>query len=317
MKPLLDISLFGKCSIVCNGNKLTRALGAKEIELLSILCLHRDRPMNREVLASLLWGDQCTTAQARTYLRKTLCRLQKQISRIDACICRQLLLADTHWIQLNSCPVLSLDILKLESFYQPLEPLSVAEMDEDRMDELDRAIDLYTGDLLIGWYQDWCIVFRERFQMMYLTLLDKAMAYCEANLRYRAGLFYGNRILQYDAGRERTHRLMMKLHYLTGDRTSALRQYERCVNILHEDWDLEPADSTRQLANLIRAGKDIEPYALLALPALPLPPGKQPSLHTLLIELKRGIEYLHTHVQHAILAFEDPASSPPATDKDG
>ena len=35
---------------------------------------------------------------------------------------------------------------------------------------------LYRGDLLTGWYQDWCLIERERYQCMFVSLLDKLMA---------------------------------------------------------------------------------------------------------------------------------------------
>jgi DNA-binding SARP family transcriptional activator len=39
----------------------------------------------------------------------------------------------------------------------------------------------------------------------------------------------------------------MRLHYLAGDRTTALRQYKRCVATLEEDLGVEPSMSTRIL----------------------------------------------------------------------
>jgi two-component SAPR family response regulator len=91
---------------------------------------------------------------------------------------------------------------------------------------------LYHGDLLEDWFQDWCLYERERLQNIYLAALDKLMDYCEASRDYDAGLAYGTRILRHDLARERTHRRLMRLYYLAGDRTSALRQYDRCVQIL-------------------------------------------------------------------------------------
>ena len=43
----------------------------------------------------------------------------------------------------------------------------------------------------------------------------------------------------------------MKLYYFSGDRTAALRQYERCTSALREELDVEPAHSTRLLKELI------------------------------------------------------------------
>jgi DNA-binding SARP family transcriptional activator len=68
-------------------------------------------------------------------------------------------------------------------------------------------------------------------------------------------MVFGEKILYYDRARERTHRRMMRLHYLAGDRTSALRQYQKCVTILQEELEVKPAESTRLIYEKIRADK--------------------------------------------------------------
>jgi Bacterial transcriptional activator domain len=40
---------------------------------------------------------------------------------------------------------------------------------------------------------------------------------------------------------------LMRLHYLAGDRASALRQYEHCVAILDEDFGIKPSKPTTAL----------------------------------------------------------------------
>ena len=69
---------------------------------------------------------------------------------------------------------------------------------------------------------------------MYLAMLDKLICYCEAKRKFELGLLYGTLILRYDRAHERTHRRLMNLHYLSGDRTAALRQFERCAAALEE-----------------------------------------------------------------------------------
>jgi DNA-binding SARP family transcriptional activator len=118
---------------------------------------------------------------------------------------------------------------------------------------LQNAVDLYRGDLLEGWYQDWCLFERQRLLNMYLAMLDKLMGYCEAHQEYESGILYGMRILRYDQAQERTHRRLMRLHYLTGDRTAALRQYESCVAALKEDFGVGPARRTVALYEQIRS----------------------------------------------------------------
>jgi DNA-binding SARP family transcriptional activator len=108
---------------------------------------------------------------------------------------------------------------------------------------------------LEGWYQDWCIYERERFQHMHLAMLDKLIDHCEAHHDYETGISYGTLVLRYDRARERTHRRLMRLHYLAGNRTEALRQYLRCAAALREELDVRPATSTMLLYEQIRADR--------------------------------------------------------------
>jgi DNA-binding SARP family transcriptional activator len=87
---------------------------------------------------------------------------------------------------------------------------------------------------------------------MYLAMLDKLVSYSEAYYECEAGLTYGARILRYDRARERTHRRLMRLHCLTGNRTAALRQYGRCVTALDEELGVKPAKRTVALYEQIR-----------------------------------------------------------------
>jgi hypothetical protein len=88
---------------------------------------------------------------------------------------------------------------------------------------------------------------------MYLTMLDKLMGYSEAHHEYEAGILYGARVLLFDRAREHTHRQLMRLQYLAGNRTGALRQYERCLIALEQELGVKPARSTTILYDQIRA----------------------------------------------------------------
>jgi len=124
--------------------------------------------------------------------------------------------------------------------------------------ELKEAVELYAGDLLEGWYQDWCVFERERLQNMYLLALEKLMQYCKTHGEFETGLDYGTRALRYDRAREVTYRRMMQLSFLNGDRTSALRYYDRCVEALKTELGVEPGSRTMTLRQQIGADLPLE-----------------------------------------------------------
>lgn len=239
---MLHITLFGKFSAMVDGRPIGDIGSRKAQELLTYLLLYRNQPHPRELLASMLWGD-CTTIQSKAYLRKALWQIQTALSPCPA-LASELLRVESDWVQLNEHAELMLDVNLFERACERARGVSGEQLDEACFAQLRAAAGLYQGNLLEGCYQDWCLHERERLQTIYLALLDKLMAYCEAHHAFEAGLAYGSQSLRYDRAREQTHQRMMRLCYRSGDRTAALRQYERCCAALRDDLCLEPAEST-------------------------------------------------------------------------
>ncbi len=175
-----------------------------------------------------------------------------------------MLLVEPEWIRLNSEADFWLDIAVLENAFQLVQKVPGHELDTQQAQILQNAVQLYQGPLLEGWYQDWCLYERERLQSMYLAMLDKLMGYCEVRRDYETGLLYGMRIMCYDRARERTHRRLMRLHYLNGDRAAALRQFEQCAAALEEELNVSASKGTVALHEQILADQLEEPRPILA-----------------------------------------------------
>jgi DNA-binding SARP family transcriptional activator len=242
----LSIRLFGKLSI-CHDDRPLAGFDARKVqELFSYLLLYHDHPHPRETLAALLWGDS-PTAQAKKCLRHTLWQLQTALSAPGAAGDKRPLQVEPEWVQLNLPADRWVDALAIDRVFSQARGVAGVAIDQRCAEELRAAVDLYTADLLEGWYQEWCLYERERFQSMYLAMLDKLVVYCEAQRTYEDGLLYGRRILRYDRARESTHCQMMRLYYLTGDRATALRQFNRCALALDEELGVRPSDLTMAL----------------------------------------------------------------------
>ncbi|MGD0613033.1 MAG: BTAD domain-containing putative transcriptional regulator [Anaerolineales bacterium] len=249
----LKASLFGKFRIERGDQQLVGIDASKAQELLSLLFIHRDRPQTRESLSEILWRDQ-PPATSRKNLRQTLWKL-KTVLEVQTREEPAPLLVDSDWIQLNPSAHWWLDIAEFEQTFGSIKNVSAREINPQDYRNVEQAADLYQGDLLEGWYQDWSIFERERYRSMYLTLLTRLVQYCELNRKFEAGLDYGEKLLQHDRAYEKAHRQMMRLYFLSGDRTRALRQYNRCAAALQEELGVDPSDRTIQLYEQIKAGR--------------------------------------------------------------
>jgi DNA-binding SARP family transcriptional activator len=244
--------LFGKFDAYFGEEILAGLDPCKVQELLCYLLINRNQPHSRESLADLLWSERSVTQQ-KGYLRKTLWQLQAALDSQNGRLSERFLAVEPGWIQLKLDVDTYLDVAAFEKAFLRARNIRGRELDALDASRLQAAVDLYRGDLLEGWYHDWCLFERERYRHIYLAMLDKLMAFCIANHDCETGLVYGERSLRQDAARERTHRRMMRLYYLANDRTGALRQYERCVSALKDELALEPTNRTVALYQQIRA----------------------------------------------------------------
>lgn len=252
----VEITLFGRLEVRRNGRPIE--LPARPAELLVYLLLHRGRPQTREALATALWAD-VDPAQGKKYLRKALWQLQQLLEGDGPGV--GLLQTDQDWVGVAAGPRLSVDVYAFEDTCAALAGCAPQALDTAQAARARQALASYRDDLLPRWFQDWCLVERERQQSLFFALVDLLMDHCAAVGRLAEGTALGLRLLRHEPTRERTHRRLMRLAALSGDRGAALRQFDRCVAALERSFGVGPAAATLALAAQIRAGELDAPVA--------------------------------------------------------
>lgn len=260
---VLSVRLFGKFAAQRGAQELESPNTCKVQELLAYLLLYRERPHTRETLASLFWPGS-TSEQARKNLRHTLWKLHMVFDSADAADSDGILLVDPDWVCVNPEADLWLDVAEFEHTCVLVRGISGNNLDEQSQQMVRETLELYRADLLEGWYHDWCLFERERLQGLYLALLEKRMDYCAAHGDYEAGLDCGSCALRCDPAQERIHRRLMRLYYLAGNRTAALRQYERCANLLREELNVGPSTRTQALYEQMCSDRLVDPGTALS-----------------------------------------------------
>lgn len=252
---ILTLHLFGRFEAHYGKQRLDHLENAKARELLSFLLINDHRPHHREVLAGQLWADS-TTAQSRKYLRQALWQLQSALRTATNSDHADILTIEPDWIRLNADAPIWADVIEFQKGFTATRELAGHELSSDKFEILRQSVDLYVSDLLDGWYQDWCQEERLRLQTMYVIMVDKLASYCEHHHLYELGIEYATRILHLDRAHERTHRRLIRMHHLSGDRTAALRQYERCRAALAQELGIKPSPTTQQLYAELATGLD-------------------------------------------------------------
>lgn len=257
---VIRLYLLGRFEARCDRRQVPGMRARKVQEFLSYVLLSKQRQIQREKLADRLWQN-VDSAYAKKYLRQALWQLQRAYEAEVGAGDGRLLVVDQDWIGIHGEAPLWVDVRELERAYESAIEAPAGELAPLLRERLRSAVSLYRGELLEGWYYDWCVYHRDAYRSMYLSLLHHLMVDAEATGNSEAGLVYGRRALQEDRASERTHSLMMRLHHMAGDRTAALRQFELCETALREDLGVVPQDSTRRLFDLIRSSGEMSPPA--------------------------------------------------------
>jgi DNA-binding SARP family transcriptional activator len=255
----LQFRLFGKFAASDGSDTLKGLEATKDQELLSYLLIHRTQHHSRETLAGLLWSEN-STERSKKYLRQALWHLQAVFESGSAAD-EKIILVEHDWLKLNSANRPWCDVAEFEEAFAASEGIAGNQLDDALACTLKHAVTLYRDDLLVGWYHDWILFERERLQNRYLIMLDKLLGYACQRCEHEAGQTYGEMILRHDPAHERTHRQLMGLYYAVGDRTAALRQYDRCVAALKQELGIAPERRTNGLYQRIKSDQMSDPEA--------------------------------------------------------
>jgi DNA-binding SARP family transcriptional activator len=251
----LSAHLFGKFRID-SGAKSSRGMRSSKVqELFCYLVLHRQRMHNREFLANVLW-DGMSSSQSRKQLRHTLWQLHVLLEpgkRSGDDRQTDLLIVEPNWVQFNAAATIWVDVIAFEEAFRAVKGIPASDVGDVGARTLADAVNLSQGDLLEGWYQDWCLRERERLQNMRLLAMDKLMDHLTLKQEYESAIAYGEDVLRVERARECTHHRLMRLRYLVGDRVAALRQYQVCAAALDDELGVPPARTTLELRNQIEA----------------------------------------------------------------
>jgi adenylate cyclase len=237
----LQIRLLGTPEISLHGAPVTGLRSVKARALLFYLAVSAT-PQSRAALATLLWGDFPDSA-ARSNLRKALHYLRSHLEGYLA--------IERDRVGLSPDADCWVDVAEFDAALQ-----------EGTESSLQRAMELYRGDFLEGFYvrdaldfEGWWLAERARLRELMLDSLHGL-----ANRRARLGDLEGaialtRRFLELEPWREEAHRRLMGWLALNGQRSAALAQFEACRQVLEEELAVEPAAETIALYEQIRNGE--------------------------------------------------------------
>jgi len=243
---ILKVALFGGVQVT-HDNWLTEAKLTPEIQLLlAYLLLRRHRAHPREVLAGIFWGEQ-SRERAHRALNTALWRLKKALEPDGIPAGTYLISIQSGAVAFNHKSQYWLDVELFEQKTVQLIAHPSQKVKEPDVEELEKIMGLYKGELLEGLYDEWALRERERLRALYLKSLIFLLDYYKFHRSYEKARDYGQQILNLDPLREDIHREMMKIYFESGQRALAARQYAICQLALAKELGISPMEETQAL----------------------------------------------------------------------
>jgi WD40 repeat protein/DNA-binding SARP family transcriptional activator len=261
------LHLLGPAVLHDVGSPAQRGASRKALALLAYLAGH-SQPLARQHLAELLWAEKSEARGRRN--------LSRELSEIGAAL-PDLLIADFDAVRLS--PDVWVDTAAFQELVdEPTRaaravghpgvpgrvgnataPAAPAELDPAR---LAKAIELYRGEFMAGFYLDGCPEFeswlvreRERWRRQATEVLERLIAHAVRSDANELGQRYARRWLELEPWQEDAHRSLMLLLARNGRRAEALAQYEICRRLLADEFGVDPGTKTVALAERIRTGR--------------------------------------------------------------
>src|SRR5688572_25251458 len=194
---ILQVTLFGGIRITKN-DWTTEIKIPREIQLLlAYLLIHRHRAHAREVVADMFWGG-LGQERARGSLSNALWKLKKVLEPDGVAAGTYLVNTHPGEVGFNRESQYWLDVEVFEEEIGHLLANPPDKSDETNVQEVEKILGLYQGELLEGSYKDWALGERERLRTLYLKSLRYLLQYHKFRGLYEDGLAYGQQILNVD-----------------------------------------------------------------------------------------------------------------------
>jgi DNA-binding SARP family transcriptional activator len=228
-------------------------------QLFKVLLTRPGRRMTRDEVVELFWPESDTDAAASN-LRSTVYAMRRALEPPGAKAAPEVIFGDHASVWLGADSTLWTDCADFERLVVD------AWRSPDPLPLLEQASRLYAGDYLPDdLYEDWASERREALKRTWTELQFGLAQALEARADVNAALEPLERLLRADRCDERAAQEQMKMLARHARRSEAVRVYQRLVQSLREELDMEPSAQTLELHRQIGAGETLDA------PAIPAP----------------------------------------------
>ena len=237
----LAVKRPGDADVVANREWKTR----KSQELLALFLVQSgSRGSTREILASNLWPE--------TTKKKSLLNLRVALSHLNKVMGYQAIHQEGPFLALDR-EFIRADLWTFDSLVKEWRTFKQSGKFHPAEDRARRAVSLYKGYFLPEFYSLPVADKQDELKNMMRELLFWLATRCIERVEWHESILFARRLLLLDACNEQACRIIMQGLHNQGDRTGAIRQFERLCKCLETEFNTAPAHETVKLLDSITA----------------------------------------------------------------
>jgi DNA-binding SARP family transcriptional activator len=245
----LEVDGLGPLKVTVDGRVLEAAeWGSARSRELLVFFLVNPEGVTKEQVGQALWPD-ASPAQLRNNFHVTLHRLRKTLGNSEWIV------ATTDRYAIDPAVLRRFDATAFEEAVT-LARRALKRRESGAVAALERALAMYRGEFLDGEpVGDWHMATRDHLQSLAMEgLMALGAAQVEEDRHARAVETY-RLVLARDELHEEALRALMASHAALGDRTLAMRAYQRFAERLKRELEAEPSRETRALFERLQSGQ--------------------------------------------------------------
>jgi predicted ATPase/DNA-binding SARP family transcriptional activator len=261
MKPMWRVEMLGTLQARSEDATIVRFRTRKVGLLLAYLAYHSGRSHSRDELADMLWPDT-EPEHARRNLRQALSSLRHHLEP-PPIPTGAVLVTKQGSVSLNMAYVAT-DVADLHVRIRRAAAVTDA---EEKIPELRIAVELFRGELLTGYYEEW--VQRERLQLedLLVSTIQNLIHTYEAQGQLEEAIRYVHLAIAKDHLKEDLHGTLIRLYLASERPASARRHFEEWRQIVSSELGDEPSEALRELIERLPAPRLLSPKEPVAFPS--------------------------------------------------
>jgi DNA-binding SARP family transcriptional activator len=221
----LKIHLLGQFKLLAGDQEIELPSRPAQ-SLFAYLVLNAGVTHRREKLASLIWPE-ANKNNARSYLRQALWRMRKALEN-----------GSLNWSDYLHITDIDVSFNDQSDYWLDADQL-LAAAKSDSVDEMIQGLDLYRGELLPGFYEEWVILERERMQSAYHQKTNLLLDNLVQNAQWDEALKWAEQWIRLGYSPEPAFRALMLAYAGLGDQTMVSATYQRCREALDRELGLD------------------------------------------------------------------------------